>query len=398
MATWYRTGTVALTNGGTAVTGTGTVFVANANNGDAFHAADGRVYEIASVNSNTSLTLATAYQGTTQSGLTYAIQPTRGLTVELTAAAQALLATIDDYVNTALAGRFGDGTAGAPGLTFDADPDTGLYRPAANQLAASIAGVQRWLLSAAAFNLSVPITGSAVQSAADDATAGKALLVGGFGVGAVIPPTLADLDATATPAGFYRFASTASGTFPTGEVAVDGAILVERNGASTMFQKYRGNGSNNVWTRRWNSSIGWGSWHLEFSRPNILATVAQSGGVPTGGLIERASNANGRYVRFADGTQLCSGIATLTYINSGLLSGTWTFPAAFLNASELGVTANVSAGTASFATASLDEIGAVLTGTVSASSAALQLRPHPGVTFGASDETDVLVTAIGRWI
>ena len=44
------------------------------------------------------------------------------------------------------------------------------------------------------------------------------------------------------------------------------------------------------------------SWHTG----NILGTVSQSGGIPTGAIIERGSNANGEYVRFADGTQICS--------------------------------------------------------------------------------------------
>lgn len=38
---------------------------------------------------------------------------------------------------------------------------------------------------------------------------------------------------------------------------------------------------------------------------NVLGTVSQAGGVPTGALIERGSNANGDYARFADGTQIC---------------------------------------------------------------------------------------------
>lgn len=38
---------------------------------------------------------------------------------------------------------------------------------------------------------------------------------------------------------------------------------------------------------------------------NLLGMVAQSGGAPTGAVIERGSNANGEYVRFADGTQIC---------------------------------------------------------------------------------------------
>lgn len=42
-----------------------------------------------------------------------------------------------------------------------------------------------------------------------------------------------------------------------------------------------------------------------YRRGNILGTVSQSGGVPTGAIIERGSNVNGEYARWADGTQLC---------------------------------------------------------------------------------------------
>jgi len=38
---------------------------------------------------------------------------------------------------------------------------------------------------------------------------------------------------------------------------------------------------------------------------DILGTVSQSGGIPTGAIVERGSNASGEYVRFADGTQIC---------------------------------------------------------------------------------------------
>ncbi len=73
-----------------------------------------------------------------------------------------------------------------------------------------------------------------------------------------------------------------------------------------------------------------------FGRANILGTVSQSAGVPTGAVIERGSNANGEYVRFADGTQICTvtaaAVDTTTaagavYMHTNLL--TWTFPAAF---------------------------------------------------------------------
>lgn len=67
-----------------------------------------------------------------------------------------------------------------------------------------------------------------------------------------------------------------------------------------------------------------------YSRDSILGTVSQSAGVPTGAIIERGSNANGEYVRFADGTQICLiKNASVVFVNSSNLSFSWTFPAAF---------------------------------------------------------------------
>lgn len=56
-----------------------------------------------------------------------------------------------------------------------------------------------------------------------------------------------------------------------------------------------------------------------YRRANILGTVSQSSGVPTGAIIERGSNANGEYIRWADGTQIC-----WTYKGATLSVGTTT--------------------------------------------------------------------------
>jgi len=74
-----------------------------------------------------------------------------------------------------------------------------------------------------------------------------------------------------------------------------------------------------------------------YLKGTILDAVAQDGnGVPTGGVIERGSNANGDYVRFADGTQICTSgdIPTGGITNqAGALFQSnhlaWTFPAPF---------------------------------------------------------------------
>jgi hypothetical protein len=74
-----------------------------------------------------------------------------------------------------------------------------------------------------------------------------------------------------------------------------------------------------------------------YSRDNILATVSQTAGVPTGGIIERGSSANGEYVRYADGTMICviyaAGTQTTPTVSGALFRSTnattWSFPSTF---------------------------------------------------------------------
>lgn len=69
--TVYSAGTVSVTNGSAVVTGSGTAWLATLGAGDVFLAPDGQRYAILSVGSDTSLTLGTAYLGSTLSGQTY---------------------------------------------------------------------------------------------------------------------------------------------------------------------------------------------------------------------------------------------------------------------------------------------------------------------------------------
>ncbi|KAA5661914.1 hypothetical protein F3G64_33970, partial [Pseudomonas aeruginosa] len=49
-----------------------------------------------------------------------------------------------------------------------------------------------------------------------------------------------------------------------------------------------------------------------YSRDSILGAVSQASGIPSGAIIERGANANGDYVRYADGTQMCWFNASVT--------------------------------------------------------------------------------------
>lgn len=76
MTIWYNVGTATATNGSTAVTGALTAWLANVKAGDEFYFVDDdRGYEVASVESNTEITLASTYQGTTGSGKAYSTKP-----------------------------------------------------------------------------------------------------------------------------------------------------------------------------------------------------------------------------------------------------------------------------------------------------------------------------------
>lgn len=108
---WYRANTCSLTSGNPTVTGAGTAWVANAQAGDAFKGPDDKLYEVQSVNSDTSITLASNYLGATAALQAYAIIPTQGRVRDL--AAQ-VLALVNDYgavsgALTVLSGRVGLG-------------------------------------------------------------------------------------------------------------------------------------------------------------------------------------------------------------------------------------------------------------------------------------------------
>ncbi|ETW14249.1 hypothetical protein ATO8_00030 [Roseivivax marinus] len=202
MATWYRTGKVAVANGNKTVAGTGTAWIGAINPGDELKAPDGRGYEIEAVVSNTVMTLVDAYLGSGQSDADYSIRPTRGVTVAFNENAQALISLVQSYVDGALSGKFPAGTTGTPSLTSAADPDTGFSFPGGNQVATSAAGVRRTLLGTTSYQIDLPITGAAVQANATDATAGKLMVVDAFGLGDSAAKQATDLD-TDRLSGFY---------------------------------------------------------------------------------------------------------------------------------------------------------------------------------------------------
>lgn len=271
------------------------------------------------------------------------------------------------------------GSAAAPGLSFVGDGDTGLFRTGANAIGLATGGVERARITAAGLQLTGLLSGTAVVQSAADTTAGRLLTPGWMGLGATFSPALDNIDRFDIPQGFWLVSNaTTLGTLPAGATVGDGVIVL-RPAPNQTTQIYSQPNNGHTWIRKSNATTSWGPWRRLYDSGNVLGTVGQAAGVPTGALFGAGSNANGSYEMRADGYLECS--ATITSLTTGAKA--WTFPASFVAAPVVTMTA------------------------VSASVlAAAQLDAAPdatGCTFSVRDKTDtrlaaaVHLRATGRW-
>lgn len=110
-----------------------------------------------------------------------------------------------------------------------------------------------------------------------------------------------DLDTLIDTGFYYVGGGSGSANLPaTGTTFVQ--VLASADGGERVFQLAKTVANNSPLYFR--SAFGgvWSRWFTLFSHNSILGTVSQSSGSPTGALIERGSNANGEYVKYADGT------------------------------------------------------------------------------------------------
>ncbi len=121
---------------------------------------------------------------------------------------------------------------------------------------------------------------------------------------------------------------------------------------------------------------------------NLLGTVSENSGTPSGAVIERGTTPTGDYVRFADGTQICT--ATLPATDCTAVEGAlfasdpavWDFPVAFAAGSNVAISGSGGGSTR-------------FTGFDAPTETQVTVR----VLASASDATALAptVTAIGRW-
>lgn len=293
---FYDTGTATVSQGGTAVTGQGTAWLQSVRPGDLFGTHKGYGVRIASVNSNTSLTLAHQWPGPSQTAQPYEIQFTPYDVGYQQAVRELLQALASGNVEAlaALTGNAdelpyftGQGTMALTDLTEfartlldDDDEDTAR---------ATIDAAKAASVSSKTANYTV--------TADDDCSC---ILVSASGGARTVT-----LPAAASAGSGFK-------------------VVIKKTDSSANTVTIDGNGSETI--------DGAATKVLRLQNQSVALICDGTGWrvMAEGSVFESGSNANGEYVRFADGTQICwRDGATATMMAATTMLFNWTLPASF---------------------------------------------------------------------
>lgn len=251
---WYKTGSVTINTGQTSVTGIGTKFVSNSRVGDGFRGPDGEWYEIVNTASETSIGIYPAYAGpSVVSDTSYMIAPLQGYNKE---SADRLRAITDSLtVVKSVAGRTGDVvlSKGDVGL-INVDNTSDVNKPVSTATQTALNGKK-------------------------DNFSQLPVAQGGTG---------------ATTADAARTNLVAARQGPNADITELNALT------KTLTVAQGGTGVTTVAALLTNLlAVG------AYGKTNIIGTVSQTSGVPTGAILERGTNSGGSYIKYADGTLHC---------------------------------------------------------------------------------------------
>lgn len=246
-----------------------------------------------------------------------------------------------------------------------------------------------------------PVTGTAITQGTTDATMGRITRVGDFGLGVTGDATaIADLADFTLPTGFYRVDAATLGQPVAGQ---EGVVQILRHSSGRLTQRLTYNAEASAsagitFVRSRNGTTGtWAAWWQHYSQGNLVGSVSQLAGKPTGAVIERGANANGEFIRWADGTQLClrSSLISTTLAGGGYTETAWTFPASFASGNVWIVTPVVR----SSATATAREFAArYLRAAAGWTTLATSVTVGMANSHASTAATSIVdVTAFGRW-
>jgi len=224
--------------------------------------------------------------------------------------------------------------------------------------------------SAIPFDPSVDVPENNVQDAIDHVAASVVSGFATFGLGITGNATLlANIDATGTGAGLYRFDGTTTGTLPTGVAAADtGLVELWRQAGATAMMELHHATTNRVFRRRMTASV-WGAWRE-------IITGAQ--GAAEGDLLYRGAS---DWTRLAKGTE-----GQLLRMNTGATAPEWHTPTGMVMLPEVATPSGSTPADFNIPSAA-KEIVVMFLGTANASSTDMLVRLGTASAFEATSYT-----------
>ncbi|MEQ3653703.1 MAG: pyocin knob domain-containing protein [Glaciecola sp.] len=214
--------------------------------------------------------------------------------------------------------------------------------------------------------------GFEVTQSPTDATAGRLLKVGDFGVGGYITLSAVSLDTIDQVTGFYYCINCTDRP-----AAINGYMDVYVNSPGSFAkQTYSAIGDSRTWIRTLFSGT-WSDWIPVATEDNNA-------------LIEFGSNANGSFTKFPDGTLVCVFADSGNSLSAGQnASYTWLFPSSFIS------TPTVTGSSSISFSVSFEQSSLVIDN--SAGTNVNQSRYAIKNNSGSTQTIKANLTAIGRW-
>lgn len=288
---WYRVGAVNVTNGNQSIIGVGSNWqndVIAIAIGDAFTTDAKTWYEVTAVNNDVSITLDRPFEGASADGKDYAILRNTSGTILTRIAGQI---AIQFNQKQLFLDELRDW------LTSDEEAVNVTDSHGITRAFKTLNKIQALSGTAATKNVGEEI--------------GDVMAFGALGLGKTALTTISQ--ANIDDVSFGRNAESFKVANPIGLPAGVYALIIRRTSAENVTQiLHRQDSGVAMYVRSFDAVGGATQWSKVYDdsklydQSNIVGTVSQSGGVPTGAIIERGSNSNGEYTKLADGTLICT--------------------------------------------------------------------------------------------
>lgn len=334
---WYKAGTVSVTQNSNAVIGAGTAFIANSRVGDAFRGPDGGWYEVTNIASNTGMSISPNYQGATNAAGVYALAPMQGYVKD---SADALRALVNQFGAQLAALTDTDGLSEGPTNKYFTDARVraavlqGFVTTDGSPVVATDTALVGLGKLQAQVTARLPLAGGKMTGAMNDATPVTLASAATVDIGAAASNVIT-ISGTTPITGFGTIAAGARRT-----VRFLAALVLTHNAASLILPtganiataandtaELLSLGSGNWLCLRYNLASG-KALTFAYDRANVLGTLSQSGGVPTGALMEYGSNSGGEFWKFANGTLICTTRSDALPVANLAVGSVFTNPAA----------------------------------------------------------------------